>query len=63
MIKSRQLDSMRPLLEAILSKVRSQPGRSGPAVLPAPEATSEMLLALPVVQRQAINNEDYAQLF
>jgi hypothetical protein len=51
---------MRPLLEAILSKVRGQPGGSGAELSPSPEATSEMLLPLPVVQRQIVNNENYA---
>ncbi|MBF9142019.1 B12-binding domain-containing radical SAM protein [Hymenobacter properus] len=51
MIKSRQLDSMRPLLEAILSKVRGKEGRGqAPAAAP-PAGDSGMLLPLPVLKR------------
>ena len=50
-IKFRHLDAMRPLLEAILSKVSGSDTRieRGLAPTPAPAATSEMLLPLPVV--------------
>jgi hypothetical protein len=51
MIKSRHLDSMRPLLEAILSKVRGKEARPGAGEASGPaEVTSEMLMPLPVLQ-------------
>jgi hypothetical protein len=48
MIKSRHLDSMRPLLEAILSKVRGTNWKASGA-LPEPAGESEMLMPLPVL--------------
>ncbi|MDO7876537.1 radical SAM protein [Hymenobacter sp. ASUV-10] len=50
MIKSRHLHSMRPLLEAILSKVRGTEPRTGVGEGPTTPAASEMLLPLPVLQ-------------
>jgi hypothetical protein len=50
MIKSRHLDSMRPLLKAILSKVRGKDGKPGPAALAPPTEHSGMLMPLPVIQ-------------
>jgi radical SAM superfamily enzyme YgiQ (UPF0313 family) len=51
MIKSRHLDSMRPLLEAILSKVRGKEGKPGTGAMPPPTEESGMLMPLPVLQR------------
>jgi radical SAM superfamily enzyme YgiQ (UPF0313 family) len=48
-IKFRHLDAMRPLLEAILSKVSGTGPRGGVGALPAPAAEG-MLLPLPVLQ-------------
>jgi len=52
MIKFRHLDTMRPLLEGILSKVRGTDPQAGPGATPlAPElAAPELLLKLPVLQ-------------
>jgi radical SAM superfamily enzyme YgiQ (UPF0313 family) len=49
-IKSRHLDSMRPLLEAILSKVRGKDGKETAAPLLQPTGNSGTLMPLPVLQ-------------
>jgi hypothetical protein len=49
-IKFRHLDAMRPLLEAILSKVSGTEPRRGVGAPPAPASNTDMLLPLPVLQ-------------
>ncbi|MBO0359314.1 B12-binding domain-containing radical SAM protein [Hymenobacter sp. BT186] len=48
-IKSRQLHSMRPVLEGILSKVRSSVTQTGPAETPLTSAPADLFLPLPVL--------------